>query len=73
MTFHVSDIKNKRLQASADRIDSDGNYSINNVQIVCTVVNTMKSDMSTKDFLRWCALVLNGRNKVEEELLSVIG
>ena len=72
MTFNTKDVKNKRLQASVDRIDSRGNYAINNIQIVCNVVNLMKSDMSMTEFRQWCSRALIGRRKLEEDLLSAI-
>ena len=59
-----------RMQASVDRIDSRWNYTIDNIQIVCAIVNVMKNNMQTHEFLRWCALVLDGRRKAEEELLA---
>lgn len=39
--------------ASLDRIDSDGGYTMNNVQWVHKDVNSMKSNMPEKDFLEW--------------------
>lgn len=43
--------------ASLDRIDSDGNYSLGNVQWVHKTVNLMKQSMSDADFLEWCRLI----------------
>lgn len=72
MTFEMDGVFNKRTQASVDRIDSTGNYSVNNIQIVCNVVNLMKQDMNTAEFMRWCGFVLAGRKRAEDELLAVI-
>jgi hypothetical protein len=72
MTFETKDITSKRTQASVDRIDSRGNYSVNNIQIVCNIVNLMKHDMPQTDFLQWCALALKGRRRAEDELLSAL-
>lgn len=63
---------NKYTQASVDRIDSSGNYAINNIQIVCNIVNIMKHDLNSKDFVRWCARVVDGRRRADDELLSAL-
>ena len=40
---------------SIDRIDSvNGNYVEGEVQLVCTMVNTMKWDFSQEEFVEWC-------------------
>jgi hypothetical protein len=71
MTFAVKgDDLGGRMQASVDRIDSRWNYTIDNIQIVCAVVNTMKNNMQTHELLRWCALILDGRRKAEMEILD---
>lgn len=61
---------------SVDRIDSAGNYVINNVQIVANIVNVMKSTLTTADFLKWCALIVRhtGQKQVkkEDDLLAAI-
>ena len=43
--------------ASLDRIDSGGNYTLDNVHMVCLAVNTMKNSMSVEEFTFWCANV----------------
>lgn len=61
---------------SVDRIDSSGNYVLNNIQIVAEIVNIMKSTLSSSEFLKWCSLIVGhaGRKqaKREDELLSAI-
>jgi hypothetical protein len=42
------------LRPSIDRIDSAGNYTINNIQIVAAAVNVMKNDMSQDNFVALC-------------------
>lgn len=42
---------------SADRIDSQGNYTLDNVQIVMNAVNVMKNDLSTDQFVALCEQV----------------
>jgi hypothetical protein len=73
MTFTMGGMENRRTQASVDRIDSDGNYEIRNVQIVCNIVNVMKSDMTMAEFHRWCGLVMQHKAKGEDDLLAAIG
>jgi hypothetical protein len=45
------------LAPSVDRIDSSGNYTLDNIQIVAAAINTMKSDLKTHDFVHLCRLV----------------
>jgi hypothetical protein len=42
---------------SADRIDSHGNYTLDNVQIVMSAINVMKNDMTTDQFVMLCEQV----------------
>lgn len=63
----------KHSQASVDRIDSGGNYSIDNIQIVCNIVNIMKHDMPQSEFLKWCKAVIDGQARREDELASLLG
>lgn len=48
--------------ASIDRIDSAGTYEPGNVQLVCRIVNVMKTDLPTGEFLEWCAIIA-GNNR----------
>lgn len=48
--------------ASLDRIDSNQGYIVGNLQWVHKTVNIMKSDMSTEEFLTWCALITEVNN-----------
>jgi hypothetical protein len=47
----------KRTNVSIDRIDSSKGYSLDNIQLVCTIVNLMKLDMTQTEFTKWCAAV----------------
>lgn len=49
-------IKNP-LAMSVDRIDSDGNYTPDNIQLVCAAINFMKQEMTMDQFVQWCARV----------------
>lgn len=62
MTFRKTpeDIRNNlhaRYLVSVDRIDSDVNYTKDNVQLVCSVVNFMKRDLPDEDFIRLASLI----------------
>lgn len=39
---------------SIDRIDSNRGYELDNVQLVCSLVNTMKMQYSTEELIKWC-------------------
>ena len=51
------DMKRGKTTASLDRINNTKGYTIDNVQWVHKVINQMKSDHSTEDFLKWVELV----------------
>lgn len=42
---------------SLDRIDSDKDYTADNIQLVCVPINRMKSDMTEDQFINLCRLV----------------
>lgn len=44
--------------ASIDQIVAGGGYTEDNVQIVCDVVNRMKTDMTMDELRYWCAAIL---------------
>lgn len=46
---------NNPMALSIDRIDSSKGYSRNNVNLVCWLVNAMKTDISHEGFIRTCA------------------
>jgi hypothetical protein len=45
--------------ASIDRIDPAKGYIRGNVQLVACQVNTMKSNLSLPELVRWCQLIIN--------------
>jgi hypothetical protein len=47
----------KQTNISIDRIDSSRGYEEGNVQLVCLVINLMKLNLSTAEFLDWCDIV----------------
>jgi hypothetical protein len=48
---------------SIDRIDSKKGYIKGNVQLVCDIVNRMKSDMTQLEFVQWCDMVVRHAKK----------
>lgn len=55
--------RNRRAmgQPSVDRIDSNGNYTLDNIQIVLAAVNMMKNDLSNDHFVALCEQVASHR------------
>jgi hypothetical protein len=62
LDIHLSDYRTNVAQngstASLDRIDSTKGYVEGNLQWVHRVVNTMKTDLSEKEFVEFCMLVV---------------
>lgn len=48
---------------SIDRIDSSKDYIEGNIQLVCTVVNLMKSRLSQEDFIKICTEIARKYDK----------
>lgn len=46
-----------KTNASIDRIIAGKEYSIDNVQLVCSAVNSWRSDADLNEFIYWCKLV----------------
>ena len=44
---------------SIDRIDSSVGYIKGNIQFVCRIINIMKTNLSSSDFLEWCNIIVN--------------
>lgn len=43
---------------SIDRIDSSLGYLPENIQLVCSLVNTMKREYSTEELISWCKTIV---------------
>ncbi len=56
--------KKTHTNASLDRLDPKGEYTINNIQLVCVAVNRLRVDMSTEEFINWCRLVAENNQGV---------
>lgn len=48
--------------ASLDRIDSSKDYTIDNVQWVHKIVNTLKGSFSDNDLISWCKIIASFNN-----------
>jgi hypothetical protein len=49
--------KRSHTNASIDRIIPGGAYSIDNVQLVCSVLNRFRMDTQLEDYIEWCRRV----------------
>ena len=67
MTYDKSEKKYTRLynihNISVDRINSKKAYTIDNIQLVCVIVNIMKTDLDFNNFIELC-------NKVSEKYID---
>ena len=50
---------------SIDRIDSSKGYELDNVQLVCYIVNIMKNNFSIDELRKWCYNILRGSTNKE--------
>lgn len=46
-----------KTNASIDRIDPKGAYSLDNIQLVCAVMNKFRIDTPLEEFIEWCRKV----------------
>lgn len=51
---------NSLFTASVDRIDSNKDYEINNIQLVCKAINLAKSDHTTQEILEFVRAIKSG-------------
>lgn len=49
--------------ASVDRIDAGGSYTLDNIQLVCRAVNSWRSDMPLELFIEVCKAVANNNQE----------
>lgn len=67
----ISGIKLTHIQGSGrvltniaiDRIDSSKGYELDNIQLLCYIVNVMKWTMTTEELLEWCKIILEKNKK----------
>lgn len=53
----------KRGTASLDRIDSNGDYTLGNIQWVHKAVNSLKSNFPEDELVYWCRLIVTHHDK----------
>jgi hypothetical protein len=58
MTWERGHRYDTRAAVSVDRKDSLRNYTLDNIHLVCRIVNTMKSDMPMEIFGQWCVKIV---------------
>ena len=58
-----------RHNMSIDRKDSNGHYTIENVQLVCAAINYMKSDLSDGRFIELCKIITK-HNSHEQKIIK---
>ena len=46
-----------KTNASIDRINPKGGYVLENVQLVCAVINKFRVDLPVNEFVSWCRKV----------------
>jgi hypothetical protein len=54
---------NRIYNVSVDRIDSKKSYSNDNIQLVCSIINTMKWDLDQEDFINLCTHIYMNQGK----------
>jgi len=55
-----------KTNASFDRIDAGGPYSIDNLQLVCSVVNSWRADTDLAEFIVFCKKVAAWQERKEQ-------
>lgn len=46
-----------RTNASIDRIKPKGEYTLDNIQLVCVALNKLRLDTPLDEFIEWCRKV----------------
>ena len=58
MTFHKKPYAPKvHTNLSIDKIDSNKEYTIDNIQLVCSIANTMKLTLTMEEFHWWISII----------------
>lgn len=56
---HVCKEFKETSQFSPDRIDSSKGYTKDNIWLICSAVNFMKSNLNLEEFKQYCQAVIN--------------
>jgi hypothetical protein len=57
--------------ASIDRIIPGAPYTLDNIQLVCTIINTLIKDFSKEDFVRLCISVAEHNRSHSKEAMGI--
>ena len=68
MTCRLEKGKKFPTNASIDRIDAGGEYSRENIRLVCKAVNQWRGDLDTNEYIRFCHKVAQ-LNPIEDKVL----
>jgi hypothetical protein len=63
LTCHRSVEYHNPTNASLDRIKAGGEYSKDNLQLVCSAVNKFRHNLTIKEFIEWCRKVVEYNDK----------
>jgi hypothetical protein len=61
MSYQRNKRQHNMNNCSVDRIDSSGDYTINNSQLVCWIVNRMKGENTTEELIKWCKHIIENQ------------
>jgi hypothetical protein len=60
-----------KYNISVDRINSDKGYDKDNIQLVCAIVNRMKTDLPDNDFIDLCQKIINHKTTKTSKTIIV--
>lgn len=63
LTCQLEKGKKFKTNASLDRINAGGPYTKDNVQLVCSALNSWRSDTDLNEFIWWCSQVTQHQEK----------
>lgn len=63
LTCQLEKGKKFKTNASLDRINAGGPYTKDNVQLVCSALNSWRSDTDLNEFIWWCSRVTQHQEK----------
>lgn len=73
LPLYFAQVNTEKSEASLDRIDSAGNYDLNNVQWVIPKINLIKGELDEKYFKEMCCKITNHKkHNISEEMLGKI-
>lgn len=55
---------NNKFNISVDRIDSNKDYTQDNIQLVCSIVNIIKYNLSSEEFIKICKKISKHKNLI---------